>query len=91
MITAAFTIRFSFLADEARLNLLLEADVQEHHSDTFYIVKNIRVAGKPDNHVLPQISIRKQDDLWVHTDSGKATDLSIAAGGSIDAWTNTGT
>jgi hypothetical protein len=106
MITATYNIRFDFMLDAARLNIILEADVQEHHSDIFYKVTNIRIpghagqasqahhagqtghthsAGHTSAPILPEIAIRKHHGLWVHTDSGKATDLSIAIGKAIDA------
>jgi hypothetical protein len=85
MTTATFNIRFEFLMDAARLNIILEADIREHHSDTYYVVNNFRIPGQSHRQVLPEISIRKQNGVWVHTDSGKATDLSIAVGKAIDA------
>jgi len=84
MITATFSIRFGFLVDATTLNITLEADVQQHHSDTFYNVSNFRIPGHALRHILPEITIRKEHGLWVHTDSGKATDLSIAVGQAID-------
>jgi hypothetical protein len=85
MTTANFTIRFEFLGDAARLNLHLEADVQEHHSETYYVVDNFRIPGTGKRQVLPPITIRKQKGTWVHTDSRHATDLSTAVGKAIDA------
>jgi hypothetical protein len=84
MIPATFLIRFNFLVEPARLNIILEADVQEHHSDIFYVVRNFRIPGHEGRSVLPEISIRKENNGWVHTDSGKPSDLSIAVGGAID-------
>ncbi len=85
MVTANYHIRFDFLMEAARLNLILEADVQEHHSDKYYIVSNICIAGRAGNAILPPISIRNHKGQWVHTDSGKTTDLSAAVGKAIDA------
>ncbi|HVS95677.1 MAG TPA: hypothetical protein VHE54_04295 [Puia sp.] len=85
MITSTFSIRFNFPVDAARLNITLQADVQEHHSDTYYLVSNFHVPGHDNRPMLPPIKIRKEGDLWVHTDSGKATNLSVAAGEAIDA------
>ncbi|MBS1665261.1 MAG: hypothetical protein JST68_29720 [Bacteroidetes bacterium] len=84
MITANFKIRFDFLVDSARLSITLEADVQEHHSETYFVVSNFHLPGKTDSTVLPPIYIRKENGRWVHTDSGKETDLSTAAGHAID-------
>ncbi|HTJ12639.1 MAG TPA: hypothetical protein VL547_11465 [Dinghuibacter sp.] len=85
MITATFDIRFNFGVDAARLNILLEATVREHHSDEYYVVSDFHIPGHASRSVLPTITIRKQGLLWVHTDSGKATDLSTAVGYTIEA------
>src|ERR1041385_8129924 len=53
MSTATFTVRFEFLVDAARLNIILEADVQEHHSDTYYVVNQFRIPGQGNRAVLP--------------------------------------
>ena len=84
MISAAFSIRFDFLVEAASAKILLEADVQEHHSEIFYKVSNFRITGQ-GRSILPEINIRKEGSQWVHVDSGKATDLSIAVGQAIDA------
>lgn len=83
MISAIFTIRFNFQVDASRLNIPLEADVQKHHSNTFYEVTNFRVPGHGNREVLPAISIRKDKEQWVHIDSGKSSDLSDAVGEAI--------
>ena len=84
MNTANFPIQFNLLVEAARLNLVLEADVQEHHSDIYYIVTNFRRSGHASRTVLPSIAIRKEGGQWVHTDSGRATELSAAVGRAID-------
>lgn len=89
MITANFTICFDFLVDTARVSIPLEADVQEHHSETFFIVRNFRIPGHSNHQILPEITIRQRKGQWVHTDSGKATDLSMAIGKAIEARTAT--
>jgi hypothetical protein len=85
MISANFQIRFDFLVDTARLNITLEADVQEHHSETYYLISNFRIPGHDNQNILPEISIRKEKGVWVHTDSHKPSELSKAAGLAIDA------
>jgi len=85
MITANFRIRFDFLVDTERLNITLEADVQEHNSETFYAITNFRIPGHDNQNILPGINIRKEKGIWVHTDSHKPSGLSMAAGKAIDA------
>ena len=64
----------------------LEADVQEHHSETYYVVTNFRVPGTTRNAILPEITIQKRKDSWVHRDSGQVSELSAAVGAAIDAY-----
>jgi hypothetical protein len=90
MITATYPIRFNFLVDSARLDITLEADVQEHHSASYYVVGNFHVPGHRKRTALPQISVKKAKGVWVHTDSGKSTELSLAVGKAIDALKSTG-
>ena len=84
MSIANYSISFSFAVDAANIRLRLEAEVQEHHSKTYYVVSNFRIPGHGDRTVLPPITIRKENGVWVHKDSGKPTDLSAAAGHAID-------
>jgi hypothetical protein len=85
MSTVTYTVRFEFPVDAARLNVILEADVQEHHSETYYVISNFRKPGHGNRPALPPIQIRRQEGVWVHTDSGQATDLSTAVGKAIEA------
>lgn len=87
MITDKYSIRFEFMMEPTRPNIQLEADVERHHSEIYFIVRNFRGAGQPPSthSVLPEISIRKKEGCWVHTDSGKETHLSQAVGKAIDA------
>lgn len=84
MITAHHEIEFVFSLDEARLVMQLSADVEVHHSDLFYVVKNIRRKDR-ETPLLPEIAIKKIRSRWVHVDSEKESKLSEAAGQAIDA------
>ena len=88
MTTATYHVHFNLVLETARFSVTLETDVQEHHSDTYYVVSNICIAGRPDDEILPPISIRKEHGEWVHVDSAKNSDLSIAVGKAIDAVIN---
>ncbi len=74
MITAHHEIEFMFSLDEARLVIQLSADVEVHHSDLFYVVKNIRPKGRAIE-LLPEIAIKKIRSRWVHVDSEKESSL----------------
>ena len=80
-----YPIRFSFAVDAAKIRFTLEAEVEEHHSQTYYIVSNFRIPGHGDRVVLPPIIIQNEDGIWVHKDSEKATELSAAVGEAITA------
>jgi hypothetical protein len=80
-----YPIWFSFAVDAVKIRLTLEAEVQEHHSNTYYIVSNFQIPGHRGNAVLPPITIERTNGLWVHRDSGKATNLSTAVGEAIEA------
>ena len=85
MNNANYPIRFSFAVDAAKIRVTLEAEVQEHHSQTYYVISNFQIPGYRGHALLPPITIERSNGLWVHKDSGKATNLSIAVGKAIDA------
>jgi hypothetical protein len=80
---ATFNIRFNFPVDAAPLNVLLEAEVRVNTSTAFYQVTNFRIPGHSAGSILPPISIRNYKGQWVHTDSGKPSELSQAVGEAI--------
>jgi hypothetical protein len=84
MVAERFSITFLFTADAGRLVVPLDADVEQHRSQTFYSVKNFRPQGTNGPGILPEVRIRKKAGRWVHVDSEKETDLSEAIGAAID-------
>jgi hypothetical protein len=72
------------------LQIKLNADVELHHSEPHYLIRNIsHITEEGGNHVLPDISIKaiKNEDgeiIWVHTDSERETILSKIVGESIE-------
>ncbi|HEY4289523.1 MAG TPA: hypothetical protein VGN00_20620 [Puia sp.] len=83
---ASYNIAFDFLADEGRLKVHLQADVELHHSQPYYIVRNFRTTGREVSSGLPEVRLRRNKGVWVHTDSGKVSDLGTAIGEAIDAY-----
>jgi len=66
-------------------HLDMSAEIEEHHSHTYYVVNNFRI--DPPNSVgsvLRPISIRKLRDTWVHTETNNETQLSRIVGQAID-------
>ena len=87
-----FEIQFEFHLAPSNLIIPLKATAELHHSEPYYRIENIQVAGAnpPVNHapVLPEFEIKRieQDSIitWVHCDSEKESLLSIAAGNAIE-------
>ena len=82
----SYTVAFDFLADDGRLKVHLLADVELHHSQPYYIVRNFKTIGRGVSSALPEVRLKRARGLWVHTDSGKVSDLSTAIGQAIDAY-----
>ena len=85
MISSTFTIAFNFRVENTDLLVPLLADVEIHHSDTYYLIKNFRTGDNPARFILPNIKIKKVGALWVHCDSEKETMLSVEVGKAIDS------
>jgi hypothetical protein len=84
MVTAAYTIAFNFKLENSNLSVPLTAEVEQHHSETYYIVRKFKVASHSRDFVLPNISIKKKNGQWVHVDSEKETRLSTMVGQMIE-------
>lgn len=82
----SYTIAFDFLADDGRLKVHLLADVELHHSQPYYIVRNFKSIGRGTSSGLPEVRLKRSGDHWVHTDSGKVSDLGTAIGRAIDVY-----
>ena len=87
-----FRINFDFSLAHSAYILPLSARATLHHSEPYYVVEDFQVAG--DKHipgttsVLPPQEIKKivsaNQTLWVHRDSERETELSMAIGRSIE-------
>jgi hypothetical protein len=84
MITATYSIAFDFPLESTGHSIAVTADVEVHHSLTYYTVKSFRAGVKHDHAVLPDIAIKRLRGRWVHTDSEKETRLSVLVGNAID-------
>ena len=80
-----FSITFSLPVEHTSLTIPLIAEVEIHHSEVYYIVKNIKTEKQQKRPILPDIKIKKANGQWVHCDSEKETNLSIEIGKAIDA------
>lgn len=88
MLTSSYTIAFIYTLDNGRFNIPLIGEVEKHHSEPHYFIKNIRMKHNARASILPDIQLKKSKGQWVHRDSGKETDLSIAAGKAIEEYEN---
>jgi hypothetical protein len=78
------TIAFDYCIPGQAIPIALTADVQLHHSESFYVVNNFRLKGKTGASVLPEIQLKKLGNRWVHKDSGIESELGTAVGKAID-------
>jgi hypothetical protein len=84
MITSTYTIAFNFQVEDSSLIVPLTAEVEVHHSETFYLIKNFKSTSRREQSVLPDIAIKKEDGQWVHIDSEKESHLSSQVGKCIE-------
>ncbi len=80
------SIAFDFLLDNSRVKIELSADVDLHHSQHYYVIRNLKMSRQVQGPVLPDILIKRANGRWVHLESGKETDLSAAVGKAIDEY-----
>jgi len=86
MITSTYSIAFNFQVEDSKLIVPLMAEVEVHHSETYYVIKNIKVGAGRKGSVLPDLTIKNKNGRWVHLDSEKESLLSIRIGKSIEAF-----
>ena len=88
-----FEIKFDFPVASSNLKISLNASAEQHHSDPYYVVQDFFLTDSKrqnEHHsVLPPQEVKriKQDGsyLWVHKDSERVSELSIAIGKGIEA------
>jgi hypothetical protein len=83
--TSSFIIDFDFRVDNGKFKIRLRADIEVQRSTGSYLVKNFRIAGRGGSGVIPDVLLRKAEGQWVHTDSGKTSDLSVVIGEAIES------
>lgn len=88
-----FEIKFDFPVASSNLKISLNATAELHHSEPYFAVHNFYLAdsakSKGYRSVLPDQEIkriRRNDGwVWVHKDSGKESELSLAIGKGIES------
>jgi len=87
-----FEIKFDFPVASSDLKISLNATAELHHSEPYYKVRNFYLTNGEKNNehhsVLPDQEIkqikRNGSYVWVHKDSERESDLSIAIGAGIE-------
>jgi len=87
-----FEIKFDFPVASSNLKISLNATAEPHHSEPYYKVRNFYLTNsqqKKHHSVLPDQEIkrikRNGSYVWVHKDSERESDLSIAIGAGIES------
>lgn len=88
-----FEINFDFPVASSNLKISLRATAELHHSEPYYVVQNFYLTesdkGKGRLSVLPEQQVKriKRGDhhVWVHKDSEKESELSIAIGKGLES------
>lgn len=75
-------IHFSFRLMES-VEVELKGSIES--SDGIYLIKDIRPAHKEAGSLLPPVKLKKVKGVWVHSDSEKSSNLSIAIGKALDS------
>jgi len=88
-----FEIKFDFPVASSDLKISLKATAEFHHSEPYFAVHNFYLADSTKNNGYPSVlpdqeikRIRRNDGwVWVHKDSGKESELSVAIGKGIES------
>lgn len=88
-----FRIKFDFPLSHSDVIVALNATAELHHSDPYYVVHSFSFAGSGNRgagiSLLPpqEVKLLKRGTLrrWVHKDSEKESELSLALGKAIEA------
>jgi len=74
MITSTYSIALNYQVDNSKLVIPLTADVEVHHSEIRYVIKNFKAGPDRKGSVLPDITIRgKTVDGYIWTANRRAT------------------
>jgi hypothetical protein len=84
MIGEKYAISFQTRLEHTDKLISLTANVEVHHSETSYHIRDFKTFSNPSRAVLPDIQIKKVRGKWVHCDSEKESKLSIEVGKVID-------
>jgi hypothetical protein len=79
-----YDIYFDYFLERSGYAVRLQACVEREDSELSYLVRNIRPIHRTQGSIIPDVRLKRKNGYWVHIDSEKETDLSIAIGKAID-------
>jgi|SRR5687768_7141547 len=87
-----FEIKFDFPVASSNLKISLNATVELHHSEPYFVVHDFYMSDRNKNKghhsVLPEQEVkrikRNGSYSWVHKDSEHESELSLAIGAGIE-------
>lgn len=86
----SFNINFRYPFKEKNISIELTGNVTFQNSTPHYIISNIRLVNHPDGpyDAFPEIKIQRRnlqgEQVWVHMDTQKESELSHIVGNAID-------
>ena len=87
-----FEIKFDFPVASSNLQISLNATAELHHSEPYFLVHNFYLTDSEKNgrhSILPDQEIkrikRSGNYSWVHKDSERESELSLAIGAGIES------
>jgi len=83
MLTHKFTIAFEYFLESLKVPLRAEVEF-DVRSEIFHI-NNFTSVSTGHRRVLPDITLIRVHQSWVHADSRKSSALSLAVGSAIEA------
>ena len=85
-----FSIHFKYPFKDRDFSIALIGNATLHHSTPYYIISNIRFAKHPGGPLdaLPEVKVQQREisgeQVWVHMDTQKESELSRLIGEAIE-------
>ncbi|MGN6421063.1 MAG: hypothetical protein ACTHMC_26355 [Pseudobacter sp.] len=89
-----FRIHFDMPIRGSDIVVPMTAMAELHHSDPYYLLRSIEISFKRDDTskggvLMKELRIKhvkgEKEDIWVHCDTGRESDISRHAGLAIEA------
>lgn len=89
-----FRISFNMPIRGSDIEVPMTAIAELHHSDPYYLLRSIEITPKKEGNAKGEVFIRElrikqlkgeKENIWVHCDTGRESELSRSAGLAIEA------